>query len=312
MDTPADLPQHPTPRVALKYAKGGNAMRIVTYNIQFGRGKDGRVDLERIAAEVEGADLIAMQEVDRLWTRSGMVDQVAELVRLLPGYHWRYGPGIDLDLGEEPGGLDARRRQFGNLLLVRAPIVSSRNHLLPKIGFADQLSLQRSALEGVIACPSGPVRFYSVHLAHISSLERQRQAARIMEIHAEAANEGGAWSGGKDRPDWLADGPPPPMPGAAVLMGDFNMEPTTPEYEIIAGPATHKYGPAATLGGFADAWLAAGNDPAGGLTKPAETGDRRIDFVFVATPLAERIGAARIDDRAQGSDHQPLWVEIDL
>ena len=287
-------------------------MNIVTYNIQFGRGKDGRIDLERIAAEVEGADLIAMQEVDRLWSRSGMTDQVAELVRLLPGYHWRYGPGIDLDVNEDPGDLQARRRQFGNLLLSRAPIVSSRNHLLPKIGFADQLSLQRSALEGVIACPSGPVRFNSVHLAHVSSLERQHQAARLMDIHAGAANEGGAWSGGTDRPDWLDDGPPPPMPSEAVLMGDFNMEPATPEYEIIAGPATHKYGPAARLGGFADAWIAAGNDPTGGLTKLAETGDRRIDFVFVTTSLAERIGETRVDDLAQGSDHQPLWVEIDL
>ena len=133
-----------------------------------------------------------------------------------------------------------------------------------------------------------------------------------MDIPAGAANEGGAWSGGTDRPDWLDDGPPPPMPSEAVLMGDFNMEPATPEYEIIAGPATHKYGPAARLGGFADAWIAAGNDPTGGLTKLAETGDRRIDFVFVTTSLAERIGETRVDDLAQGSDHQPLWVEIDL
>ena len=286
-------------------------MKIVTYNIQFGRGKDGRTDLERIAAEVEGAEVIAMQEVDRLWTRSGMVDQVAELVRLLPGYHWRYGPGIDLDVGEDPGGNSARRRQFGNLLLSRAPIVSSRNHLLPKIGFADQLSLQRSALEGVIACRTGPVRFHSVHLAHVSSLERRRQAARLMEIHAGAADEGGAWSGGGESPDWTVDGPPPPMPGEAVLMGDFNMDPASPEYEIIAGPVTPKYGPAATLGGFADAWIAAGNDPAGGATW-FEAGNRRVDFVFVATPLSGRVGEARVDDRAQGSDHQPLWVEIDL
>jgi len=38
------------------------AMKIVTYNIQYGRGKDGRFDLERIAEEIGGADLIALQE----------------------------------------------------------------------------------------------------------------------------------------------------------------------------------------------------------------------------------------------------------
>ena len=32
-------------------------MKIVTYNIQFGLGKDGRFDLERIASEVDGADV---------------------------------------------------------------------------------------------------------------------------------------------------------------------------------------------------------------------------------------------------------------
>ncbi len=30
-------------------------MKFVTYNIQFGLGKDGRFDLERIAGEVDGA-----------------------------------------------------------------------------------------------------------------------------------------------------------------------------------------------------------------------------------------------------------------
>jgi endonuclease/exonuclease/phosphatase family metal-dependent hydrolase len=52
-------------------------IKIVTYNIQFGLGKDGRFDLERIAAEVDGADVIALQEVERNWQRSGNVDQPA-------------------------------------------------------------------------------------------------------------------------------------------------------------------------------------------------------------------------------------------
>lgn len=42
-------------------------MRIVTYNIQFSRGKDRNYDLERIARTVEGADIIGLQEVERNW-----------------------------------------------------------------------------------------------------------------------------------------------------------------------------------------------------------------------------------------------------
>ena len=51
-------------------------MMFVTYNIQYGLGRDGRYDLERTARVVEGADVIALQEVDgsgnarETWTRS--------------------------------------------------------------------------------------------------------------------------------------------------------------------------------------------------------------------------------------------------
>ncbi len=287
-------------------------MRVVTYNIQFGRGKDERFDLARIAQAVDGADIIALQEVERFWNRSGITDQVAELTHLLPGYHWVYGPGLDMDaVGGGLGG-PHRRKQFGNLILSRTPILSTRNHLLPKIGLLEQLSMQRAALEGVIQCAGGPVRFYSVHLAHVSSLERRRQVARLLEILGSAAGEGGAWSGGGDPRDWAGEGPPPPMPGKAVLLGDFNMQPDSREYEMMAGPLTERYGRATTIDGFVDAWLAAGNDPDGGLTWPRVDGHIRVDYVFVSAALANRVQGARVASEAQGSDHQPLWVEMDL
>ena len=59
-------------------------MRLVSYNIQFGRGLDLRFDLDRIAAAVNGADVIALQEVERFAVRSGMTDQASELARRLP------------------------------------------------------------------------------------------------------------------------------------------------------------------------------------------------------------------------------------
>ena len=57
-------------------------MRVVTYNIRFGWGLDGEVDLARIAESLRGADIIALQEVERFWRRSGMTDQPAELAKL--------------------------------------------------------------------------------------------------------------------------------------------------------------------------------------------------------------------------------------
>ena len=39
---------------------------------------------------------------------------------------------------------------------------------------------------------------------------------------------------------------------------------------------------------------------------------RRLDYCFVGAPLAERVRRAWADEEAQGSDHYPYWVEIDL
>src|SRR4029453_11376379 len=46
-------------------ARNQRTVKLVTYNIQFGLGRDNRYDLARIASEVSGADVIALQEVER-------------------------------------------------------------------------------------------------------------------------------------------------------------------------------------------------------------------------------------------------------
>ena len=78
-------------------------IKIVTYNIQFGRGRDSKVDLGRIIDAVRGADVIALQEVDRFWTRSHMVDQVEVLVDAFPGYDYAFGAGVDQATGTVGG-----------------------------------------------------------------------------------------------------------------------------------------------------------------------------------------------------------------
>src|SRR5207302_2290017 len=169
------------------------SMRLVTYNIQFGLGRDGRHDLSRIAAKVRDADIIALQEVDRHWQRSGCVDSPAVLASHLPEYHWVYGANLDMDASyrDATDRLVNRRRQFGTMMLSRLPIVSSRNHLLPKYGTLTQHSIQQGALEAVIITKSaGPVRIYWVHLSHLSPATRLPQMEALLDIHARAASEG--------------------------------------------------------------------------------------------------------------------------
>lgn len=288
-------------------------MRLVTYNIQYGKGKDGRFDLPRIAGEVRGADLIALQEVERFWRRSGLADQAAELAALLPEYHWVYGPGLDMDasLREANGHVVSRRRQFGNMILSRQPILASRNFLLPKFGTVVQYSLQRAALEAVVDTAAGPVRFYSVHLTHLADATRSAQVDALLDVHRRAPAEGGAWCGTHPDPAWTQDGPAPPMPRAAVLMGDFNFDPSSPLYDRIVSPWSPEYGRMNGIDGFVDAWVATGHGEREGVTCHGVHAGQRIDFCFVSTVLASRLGRCEIDDRAQGSDHQPVWVDLD-
>jgi endonuclease/exonuclease/phosphatase family metal-dependent hydrolase len=279
-------------------------MIFVSYNIQWGTGKDGRIDLARIAAEVGEADVIAFQEVERFWTRSQRSDQAAELAALFPEHHWVYGPGMDLDGSrrDERGRLIRQRRQFGNMLLSRTPILSSRNHMLPKMALEETLSLQRAALEAVIEVPSGPLRVYSVHFNHSSAEERLGQIARLHEVIDGAAAEGGAWSGRNYDPVWELDGPQPPLPERAILLGDFNLTPESAEHAALCDGT----------GGLIDSWRALGHEEGPGWTCYLDEGGRRIDYAFVTAGLKDRLRAMTVDHAAQGSDHQPIRVEMEL
>jgi endonuclease/exonuclease/phosphatase family metal-dependent hydrolase len=292
-------------------------VRFVSYNIQFSRGRDGRYDLARIAAAVDGAEVIALQEVVRGWPQLDRVDQVAGLAELLPGYHWIYAPALDLDDSEtRPDGMvHNRRRQFGNMLLARAPIRTSRVHSLPKLGTVNVQTSQRVALEGLIETPAGPLRIYSTHLSHSATRERRLQVEALLEIHRAAPATGGVLSGPPGSVDF--GGGEWPLPADAVLMGDFNLETGEPAYDLLVGENDPIYGRVHTRDGFVDAWVAAGHAESDGVTCPYNPGshaphDMRIDYGFVSAGLATRIRRAWIDEAAEGSDHQPFWFELDM
>ena len=283
-------------------------MKLVTYNTQYGVGRDGKFDLERIASEVEGADIIALQEVTRNFARNGGVDMIGGLAALLPDYFFAFGPAMDLDFGATDGaGRPLNKRfQFGNMVLSRFPIVASRNLLLPRTLRFSRGNLQRSALEALVIAPSGPIRIYSVHLDHASVTERALQIAHLKERAFAYAREGGAISGSAEY-----GFPEPPRPEGFVMMGDFNMDRFSPEYALMVGEQD-------------DASRGAGADPIDvyalgeGLSDGAvswvddakpET-NRLIDFAFVEKSLAGRVGKVRIDREAKGSDHLPVWFEL--
>lgn len=284
-------------------------MRLVTYNIQYGKGRDGLFDLERIAAELAGADLVALQEVERFWPRSGNVDQATALAERLGFQHWIYGAGVDLFPG--PGCAPGQRRQFGNMLLSRRPILMSRNHLLPKYDSVGPVSIQRSALEGVIETDQGLLRVYSVHLTHLCTETRLPQIEALLGIHRAAPREGPAMSG-RLLLELGGGCLPALMPREAILMGDFNFEPDSIEYEKIVGPWSVYGGRVTNPEGLVDAWVQSGHEQHDGATSDVAGRPARLDYCFVSTALSELIRDVNVAADATGSDHWPVWLEIDL
>ena len=72
-------------------------MLVATYNIQWGKGRDGLVDLDRVARVVAQADVIGLQEVERNWRKMDHADQVLRLAELFPDRYVFFAPSLDVD-----------------------------------------------------------------------------------------------------------------------------------------------------------------------------------------------------------------------
>ncbi|MER8973427.1 MULTISPECIES: endonuclease/exonuclease/phosphatase family protein [unclassified Mesorhizobium] len=288
-------------------------MKLVTYNIHYGVGLDGRYDIGRIADAVRGADVIALQEVTRANPKNGGRDMVAELGEALPDYFAVYGSNFEADAGSrlENGRAITTTFQLGNMVLSRTPIHLSRNLLLPRSRSVEAMNFQRGALEALIETPLGPIRFYSTHLDHRSPVERLSQIRFLRQRLLKYPLEGGGLSGVAEigLPDL-------PCPEAFVVMGDFNMLAGSPEHVELAGQPDHEFGmpvtadlaiDAATRLGAAGADLVTWVDP----KRPGDTSRyKRIDYIFTSASLAKSLRRLWVDRQAAGSDHLPVWLEM--
>lgn len=270
-------------------------MLIVTYNIQWGMGRDRRIDLDRIAGAVAGADIIALQEVERNWREQDAPDQALRLADLLPEHDWVYAAAVDLHGGR------GRRRQIGNMVLSRAPVESTRTLPLPARPVEGFVNDQQAMVEAVV----GDLRIYNTHLNYLDEDQRLDQTSRMLALVAEAPERGGpvtapgvAAMGPADEWIVLPDGRLPSMPEPAILLGDFNCVPAAPACRAICAA------------GFADALELAGLGAHEGVTFPGSTPPLRLDHIFLSASLVPRFRKAWIDGAADGSDHQPVWLDL--
>ncbi|MDH3219931.1 MAG: endonuclease/exonuclease/phosphatase family protein [Gammaproteobacteria bacterium] len=285
-------------------------MKVISYNIQFGRGMDGAIDLVRTCRAIRGADIVCLQEVDQHWKRSGERDQAAEIAGLLPTYYHVYGSSFDVDASAHSahGAVVNRRRRHGNMILSRWPISSMRIFNLPKQHFADSFNMQMTFVEAVIDAAGGALRVYNYHAGYLRSEERFEQVECLADRFQRSPHEQGAWSGKPDidGDDWSNWRPAPAMPRTALVCGDFNASPDTEEYRLLIERT-----------GLVDCWslVDAANQRVTTL-KHAPSPDKRVsgkvDHIFVTPDLRDCVKAAVIDDDADGSDHKPVQVVLDL
>lgn len=282
-------------------------MKLLSWNVQWCRGVDGRVDPERIAREARAmadADVICLQEVARNFdTLAGSAgeDQFALLAAAFPGY--TAIQGVAVDAPGEGGG----RRQFGNLLLSRLPLRQAWRHLLPWPADASHADMQRVAIEAVIEAPGiGDLRVTTTHLAFYSAAQRLAQVNALRALHVAAQ--------GHSQPPERADTSRGPFhwmhrPGAAIVTGDFNCEPESPGHARMLAPFDDPT-PA-----FKDAWAGAhpgqAHQPTVGLYDTVQWPRQfACDFVFVSADLAPRIRACEVDTSSDASDHQAMVLTL--
>jgi endonuclease/exonuclease/phosphatase family metal-dependent hydrolase len=282
-------------------------MKLITWNVQWCRGCDGRVSPARIVAaarEMADFDVLCLQEV--ACNYSGLPgslgeDQYDTLAGLLSDHVLVEGPATEVF---EPGG---GRRRFGNALVTRVPIVQVFRHLLPWPPDSSAPNMQRAALEVVLACPSGPLRVTTTHLEYYSETQRSAQVERLRDLQFEAAGHAAA----PPRPR-KNGGPiqPLPRPASGILTADFNFRPEDAMHAHLQAPL----GPGVPA--YRDAWQlrhpGAPHPPTLGVHDKEQWPGPAFacDFIFVTEDLASRVEDVVVNETTDASDHQPVLLVL--
>ena len=281
-------------------------MNLITWNIQWCRGCDGRVDPKRIVdtcREMADVDVLCLQEVARNYPDmpgSSGEDQFALLAGLLPGFTAVEGIATDVL------GANGRRRQFGNLILTRYPAIQVFAHLLPWPADPAVPSMQRVAVEAVLAAPFGPVRVTTTHLEYYSEMQRRQQVNALRELHAEASAHSA------DGRHAQKEGGPfatMPRPAASILTADFNFRAADPLHERIRFP--YSDGTPA----YRDAWRVhhgerPQDDTIGVHDREQWPQAYACDFIFITEDIAGRVEDVIVNLATDASDHQPVLLRL--
>ncbi len=234
-----------------------SAVRALTWNVQQSSGT--RIDEQIRFIASTRADVVVLQEAYR-----GEVEHFRNGLAAATGRSWeaRYAPAVRRSDRNEGAGV---------VILSAFPVLATDSIQMP---YPDTWTASRPALRVRIDAAGAPLDVITTHLAagEEGSESRRHQIRRLVEW-VTASNT------------------------AALLGGDFNAEPQTPEVASLAGV-------------FADAWIANGHGA--GETFSSDRPTRRIDYWFASLARGGVVSSTDISvlDVCAGhgclSDHKAL------
>jgi len=279
-------------------------MNLITWNIQRGRGPDGKCSIERTIADLRSManfDVLCLQEVSSGFTDLSGCDgnnQFVDLARNLPTF--TPVAAVATDILDESGS----RCLFGNMILSRFPVIQVFRHALPWPVDAAVMSMQRVALEVTLDTPLGLVRVTTTHLEYFSARQRAAQIEYLRLLHHDASLHARS-----ARPGAPSAGPfrTVPRAAAAILTGDCNFLPGSNGHRRIQAPFDDD------VPAYRDAWNllhpARPHAPTVGLRNPDEA-PFTFDYIFVSEQLALRTRAMHVGADIAGPDHQPVMLTL--
>ncbi len=147
--------------------QGGDTLLVVSFNIEFARQVEGAIALLTSEPAVRGADVLLLQEMDAEGTR-----RIADAL----GMWWVYYPAI---------WHGRAKREFGNAVLSRWPIVNDEKIILPHV--SRYAGTQRTATAATVQVGDLIVRVYSTHLGTPLDVGSTSRRAQLDAILANAA-----------------------------------------------------------------------------------------------------------------------------
>ena len=181
---------------ARKHAETPDSIKIISYNIRWRGGEDLRrlIELFKSDAEIGGAAIIGLQEVDRNKKRTGNVNTARQMAEELGMYYaWAAPPPPPTKDKKQPP-----EEETGVMILSVYPLADVKRFVLPNEGPGGR---RRAAIGATVKIGDTSLRVYSLHAEIRTSNTRRLQQFKAVLDDLEAHHK---------------------QVERAVVLGDFN------------------------------------------------------------------------------------------